>query len=399
MPTKGTLFEVDVHALTDIVETLFWCHVKCEVAQEFPAVLERLRANIKGPQWQRRIQYLQAFCALWPDWNEDRGRRELGKLGFPNADDDVETIQLYLELFSEQLSFSQKQTLIDRVLAETEKLSDRIHYTGARANLYLIIGDAVRAASELTEIIEEVRRKYPPEELDIYERYRFATAVSFLGMIRRDQSTIAEAVAVYQDLLKEEDLTDDGRANLHWLIADSCRHMRDWEAAKRSYEQAIELKPDPVYRVFLADCLLQLRRGTEASTMLSAIDQSGLDQAGKLDYAFVQAAIAIDGGEHEPLVGAKAALQALTVNEPFFRKRRDADLLAIQEVLLSGGSQPLGSRPGKVLADLARSASSYLILKPSFMGLGVDLGRILEDLTKRRAKRRKTDTDKNPAKR
>jgi hypothetical protein len=106
MPRKGSLLEIDVAALADCVETLYFCHAKTGKLDEFPAVLERLRDNIKDISWQRKITYLHALHALGANWDEDAGRRELKKLGPLVEEDDVETLHLYLDLFGDALSFS-----------------------------------------------------------------------------------------------------------------------------------------------------------------------------------------------------------------------------------------------------------------------------------------------------
>lgn len=387
MPKKGSLFEVDLRALTEILETLFWCHIKCEMVDEFPAVLERLRGNIKDTEWQRKIVYFHALHALWPDWNEDAGRRELKKLGRPNEEDDVETLQLYLDLFSDDLAFSEKQSLIDQILTSTKKLSDRIHYKGARACLYLMIGDELRAKSELAEIIDEVRGKHAEADLDNYERYRLAAATELLGMIQRDDKMLTDALLLYQNLLKEDEYSDEGRTNLLSLIGDTYRHKGNWESARQSYEEAIKLKPSPIHEVFLSECLLQLDRLADATKALTNVKQDQLDGAEKVDYAFVLAVLAIETGEHARLVNAKAVLGSLVVNGPYFRERRDAYLLNVQEALVSGVSQPLIQRTRRLLAYIAQSATRYLILKPSFMGMGVDVGKVFEDIAKKGGKK------------
>jgi hypothetical protein len=139
MPLKGSLYEVDLHAFCELLDTIFRCYIKNDITKEFPLTLERLRTSVIGEPWQRRIQYFHTMYALWPNWDEDAGRREFKKLGFPNEEDSVDMMQLHLDLFDEELSFSQKQSLIDRILAKAKKLSDRLHYTGARACLYMLI--------------------------------------------------------------------------------------------------------------------------------------------------------------------------------------------------------------------------------------------------------------------
>ena len=214
MPKRGSLFEIDVRALADIVDTLLWCHIKAEKADEFPAVLERLRDNIKDTMWQRKITYFHAIHALGPDWDETAGRRELKKLGSPVEDDDVETLQLYLHLFADTLSFSKKQTIIDRILNESKKLSDRLHYKGTRAVLHLTIGDQSRAEAEASDAIDEVRSTHSVDELSSYERYRLALLLDFLGTVRREDEMLTEALRLYQNLLEEDELSLSGRVHL-----------------------------------------------------------------------------------------------------------------------------------------------------------------------------------------
>jgi hypothetical protein len=157
MPRKGTLFETDLRAFAELVDTLRYCYLKVGKLDEFPSVLERLRDNIKDTAWHRKITYLHALTALGEEWDKGAGKRELKKLGKVTHDDDEETLQLYLDLYGDNLSFSEKQEIIDWILAASSKLSDRLHYVGSRAMLYLSIGDRKRAEDELSQIVEEVR--------------------------------------------------------------------------------------------------------------------------------------------------------------------------------------------------------------------------------------------------
>jgi hypothetical protein len=172
MPRTDSLLDIDIRALGDLVERLFQCYTKTESIDEFPAVLERLRGNIDDARWQRKIIYFHAICALWPNWNKAAGKGELKKLGSIEDGDDEETVQVYLDLFGDDLGFSQKHDLIDRILKLTKKLSDRLHYKGSKAVLYLGIGDVQKAEAELDEAVSEVRSRDMKHDLTEYERLR-----------------------------------------------------------------------------------------------------------------------------------------------------------------------------------------------------------------------------------
>jgi hypothetical protein len=113
MPKEGSILEIDIRALADCVDRLMFCHIKADMMDEFPAVLERLRSNISDPDWQRKIIYFHALHALWPEWDRKAGRRELKKLGSVADEKDEQILQLYLDLFGDDLAFSKKQDLIE----------------------------------------------------------------------------------------------------------------------------------------------------------------------------------------------------------------------------------------------------------------------------------------------
>jgi hypothetical protein len=160
--------------------------------------------------------------------------------------------------------------------------------------------------------------------------------------------------------------------------------------------QAIEASPLPINKVFLSQCLLQLEQLPDAAHTLAEVQPSSLSAAEQVDYAFAFAAIAIEMGDRRRLEDATVLLKALQIPDPLFREQRNALLLNIQEALTSGASIPLIRRTRRLFTGLARFVSTYFILKPSFMGMGVDVGRILEDLARRGARALENDRQGRP---
>jgi tetratricopeptide (TPR) repeat protein len=383
MAKKGSILEIDIRALAAIIDDLMFCHIKAEIMDEFPAVLERLRTNINDPDWQRKITYFHVLYALWPDWNRRAGRREMKKLGSIVDDKDEEILQLYLDLYSDSLSFSGEQGLIERILANTKSFTDRLHYKGAKAVLFLTIGDRKKAETELEEAVQEAReRAYLTE----YEQYRLAQTLSLLGALRANSNMLTEALELYQRLLEDGDWTPFGRASLLGLIGETYRRQQEWEKARQAYVKALEIHPLAIDKVFLAECFLQLEQLPDATRTLGEVQPSELSAGERVDYAFAFAAIAIEMGDRKRLEEATTVLKALQISDPLFREQRDALLLNVREAFTSGPSRPLIERSRRLFAGLARFVSTYFFLKPSFMGMGMDVGKILEDLSKREEK-------------
>jgi hypothetical protein len=97
----------------------------------------------------------------------------------------------------------------------------------------------------------------------------------------------------------------------------------------------------------------------------------------------VVAALAIETGARDCLEMANSVLKSLRVQDPYFRERRDAYLLKVQEAMISGTSPTLTKSSRGLLASVARGISRYLILRPTIMGMGVDVGKVFEDLSRR----------------
>jgi tetratricopeptide (TPR) repeat protein len=380
MPKEKSFLEIDIRALADLIDDLMFCHIKANMMDEFPAVLERLRNNINDPDWQRKITYFHVLHALWPDWDRRAGRREMKKLGSVADDKDEEILQLYLDLYSDSLSFSEEQDVIERILANTKSDTDRLHYKGAKAVLFLTIGDRKKAESELDEAVQEAREK---TKLTEYEQYRLAQTLSLLGALRTDSVMLTEALELYQKVLAEGEWTAFGRASLLGLIGETYRRKQEWENARQAYVQALEASPLAINKVFLAECLLQLEQLLDAARTLAEVQPGELSATEQVDYAFAIAAIAIEMGDRSRLEKATVVLKALEIGDPLFREQRDALLLNVREALISGPSIPLTQKTRRLFAGLARFVSTYFVLKPSFMGMGVDVGKILEDLSKR----------------
>jgi tetratricopeptide (TPR) repeat protein len=377
-----TLLEVDVRAMADIVDTLLHCYIAADKFDEFPAVLERLRSNIKDDMWQRKIIYFHALHALHPGWKRPAGRRELKKLGGLIDTDDIDTLQVYLDLFSSGLTFSEQEKIIDRIIGLSKKLSDRLHYRGAKAVLYFTISDFKRAELELDTAIGEVNSRDGSLSLTTYEKYRYANVLEFLGSLRGDEKLSSKALSLYRELLHQKDQWSPiGKSNLWELVGEAHRHRSEWPEARNAYKHSLEAHPTQICTIFLADCYVQLDQASEAKAIIASVPVAELVGAEKTDYGFTTAAIAIEIGDKKILEEARVLLIELSIPEPYFRERRDALIVAIQEALLSGPSKTLSKRVKRILADKTRSFLSYVILKPSVMGIGLDIGKIIEDLS------------------
>jgi tetratricopeptide (TPR) repeat protein len=311
--------------------------VKVGASEDFPAVLERLRGNINDERWQRKITYFHSLCALWPDWNEVAGTRELSKLLPFDNETDVEILQLYLDLFKKRLDFSTRQNVIDRIVYLSDRKIDRLHYRGLRAIDYFLIGDEKKAESELTEAINEYRTSRKEDKETTYNKYRLAEALGLLGTIQADTAILDEALAEYEDLLVDEEWTSAGRASLYCSVGDVYRQKAEWKLAVVSYQKALQLDPREIFKVFLSQCYFQLENVKLATEVIKKVNQERLNDAEMVDYALGFGAIAVGLADAMMLDQSEKLLRSLPVDSAYFGGRRDAMLIAVLDTRVSGG--------------------------------------------------------------
>lgn len=376
------LLNLDIRALAELGEQLGMCYAKTGRSDEFPAVLERLRSNINHPRWQRKVIYLQAIHAMLPDWNERAGRRELKKLGSMELETDIETLQLYIDLFHDDLNFAARQKLVDRIIHLAESAIDRLHYQCVKAIELLLIGDTQGAELELTAAIEAYRSAGGEKSDSLYDRHRYAMALDLLARLNNDQELLDQAIAICKELIEEDGWTESGKANMFRQLGDGLRCKRAWALALDAYRKAYDIQPLAIFQVFLAECLLETDEWMVAADVIRAVNINDLDATELVDYAFTFAVVAIDAGDRAMLAKAEELLRSLNIPTPYFRERCGSLLLEVIDIVQSGKSRPLSNKAKTLLRSMVSTATRYLKLEPNFMGIGINLGKILEDLNK-----------------
>jgi tetratricopeptide (TPR) repeat protein len=311
----------------------------------------------------------------------------LKKVGSVTADeDDVALLQLYIDLESEDEPFAQRMVLLDRLLVVSKERSDQLQYRGAKAVQYFLIKDKVTAEREVAKAIDGVKATIEDDPLSDYERLIMGRLLQLLASFRNDAALFKEAIGIYNELLLEDNWTKTGRARLHHEIGDSYKLAGDWAAAEAAYRYALTLEENQLDHIHLADCLLHLKRLDEAVAEIEKIDRSKLERHEFEDYIFVLSAIAIWSEKGPLLQESKELLTAATITEPYFNERRLALLLSVGETLARGSASAKAKANSTPPGGVASAASSFILLQPNIMGIGINFNAIIDYVLRRKTK-------------
>lgn len=385
-PIPG-LLKIDVDALADYVDRLLWLYVRLDRAFELEGVLTSLRNNIQHPMWRRKIAYFMALSNLGPGGDRKKAREEFAKVGAVSLkEDDIELLQLYLDLEIDDEPFSTRIKYIDRILSLSSDLSNQMQYRGAKAIHYFMIGDRSAAVSELTETLNLATSSEASNPPSRFVRLIQARLMTLLSSLTGDSGLRKTAIGHYHSLLLEDNVTGAGRAALLREIGDCYKYGRDWPNAINTYCDALTADHNPLDKIHLAECLVQTNQVDAAVEQIDSIDRASLGRHEFEDFVFAFASVAVWKSEEARLREAKGLLEGLKTVEPYFNERRLSLLVSVANTLVTGNASEKAKSDSAPDENPLSVASNIFIMKPTFMGMGININAIVEYLLKKRLK-------------
>lgn len=391
-PEQIEILSIDIEALNDSVEQLCAIYARLARLAEFPLVIERLRANIDDPRWQRKLTYQQAMTAHLLD-DTVGARRDLAKLGPVTAEEnDLELLQLHIDLNGETIPLVDKLKLYDRVLELTNSRKARFQYAAAKGVELTLAGDKAGAIAT-TDVALRVGRELEAERpFGPNSELWFCKLLEVAGIARPDRECFVESATRLKALVTRIDhWTPAGLGHLNRCLGDVLRLSGQWEEGASAYATGFALDNDPASRIFEASCRLMQGRKDDALTIMESIDFDALDVPERADFAIAYAAIAISLRDGARLDDAAAKLKTVTPNRQYFEHENVKYQLAIERAraaIAAGTPVPKSSR----LLDWISSLSRWFMVQPNIAGLGVNLNNMVDDaVTARRRKKPPAD--------
>lgn len=372
------ILDIDIKALSDLVNTMLDCYRKLGDYEEFSDTLERLRLNINDSRWHRKVTYFQIIARLGDEWNESVGKREVKKLLPLDDETDPEILQLYIHFWFVELPFAKKNDLIEKLISIVESPSQLLQYKTVKAICYLSIGDD----EEAILVIEEALKEYESTDWmndNVYGRHKRADTLGLLGNLKKSHELKNNALQAYTELLGEKNWTETGMAHLYYEIGNCCYHLGKYSEAIDCYKSSLSKNDSELVNIFLAQAYCE--EGDEkAVDIIQHINASKLDSSGKLDLIFNYSTIGIKYNNDEMIKNSIPMLKSIRNLEPIFESRRSELLTQITECLVYGINDNRRNTIVKCLKNLSKFVSRYFIVQPNIAGLGINVNSILDDI-------------------
>lgn len=368
------LLRIDINALAAYVDRLLWLYVHTDRLQDWLAVTERLRGNIEHIRWFRKIAYFRALSYLGPNSDRAKARQELDKIKITTDEDDVELLQIYIDLESQNQPFSIRLAYLDRILAVSDDLSDQLQYRGAKAVQYFLVGDLATAEQVLADAVNLARNA---DNLEDFERDKLGKILQLLGSINDNHELLEEAIDHFTNLLLRDKWTDEGRASLLREIGDCHKFANAWDSAEKAYRDALSAYENVLDRIHLAETLLYQKEIEAAVVEIDKLDRASLQGSEFEDFVFAFAAIAIWSENQDRLQDARKLLEGLRTSEPYFTERRLKLLLSVTNTLAEGRASLESKAQSTPERGVTSTISDFIMLQPNIMGIGININAMI----------------------
>jgi len=372
---------VDVRALSEIVSILMRAMSFAGKGSEFPLALDQLSHAIDSALWEEKIRYFRSLWYLLEEDDQARAIRELSAIEL-DACRDPEILQLHLQLASSGLSLAERLRLVDRVLAVTEKESEKLQYSLVKAMYYALVGEETDAMNLVRTAVDRYRAQDSLKRSEYGEMF-LAEALSFLGRLDEDQAATREALGLYEQLISDRLEKGASRggflASLRKSAGDCCLTLREFGDAVFYYQESLSTESAELTKLFLAKAWIELEDLDRGRSMLAQIDVTAFDENCMLDRALFTCDLALKSRTEADRLEAISLLKAATATHPLFEKYRQDALLGLIEL------KPCGSP--KRLQQVLQRLGRYVTLNPNLFGFGLDLNKVLDDIASSRRNR------------
>lgn len=374
------LLEIDIKALSELVESLLDCYRGLHDYNSFECDLERLRNNISDIRWQKKITYFQILASLGEHWPEKVGKRQVKKLLPIDQENDVEIIQLYLHFCSDELSFKKNIDILDRLISLIKKPSEKLQYSVVKVIKYLSIGDT----EESQKLIEDALRNYEStgwSNDDCYGLMQHARTISLLGDLKKSADLKKAAINEYTSLINNHQWTDLGLAELYAQIGKSLFHIGKFNEAIEQYEKSLHITDSDLVKIYLSQVKLDLKDENAIEIIkLVEINASNLPTSEFIDFIFTYASIGISFNNKEMINKSIKYLSNSPPLEPIFEKQKTEIITQITNLYTNEDFETKNTLLTKIKSFLSKT-SRYLILQPNIAGLGININNIFQDLS------------------
>jgi hypothetical protein len=165
---------------------------------------------------------------------------------------------------------------------------------------------------------------------------------------------------------------------LGWVLRGQARYCD----AAAAFRQSLEDDDTQVGRIHLIHSLALCGNLEEAHSALEGLNSTTVPLNLQLEYFGAQGALAVASNDSSLATKTVVGLRAIRLETPFWEAQGNQLLVQMLDFVHRPDAIPKENRQGAIM-DIMVFMNEVLELKPNFFGLGLNLNRLIEKLTKK----------------
>jgi len=369
------LLKVDIGALGNLIDLPHLCYYRTGQTNEFPSVLSRVANAIDDSRWRDKLLYQETLWWLLEKEDCAMALNTVSKVDIQTCID-PEILAVYIEVCAHDLSFNELTGILDRILSNTDSQSYKLQYSVLKGIAYSLIHDLKHGCEIIRTVIDNYE-SLNEKDKSSYGDFQLAHARELLGLFSNDRDSVSNADLHYARILKEGKqfgYSKDFLAGITKDIGDCKAFLGQYKEAIQFYKESLSYEEANKTKVFLARAYANDGNISLSRQLLKSIDAMSFDDSYFYDYAVSWAILAINTLTPDDIQTAKEHLKQVKACWPLFAAQRDSMLIQLMEVT---PKTPVGK-----LRNLLEVLNKYVSLNPNIFGIGININRIAEDISR-----------------
>lgn len=372
------LLDIDIKALSELLEKMIIIISKANLQIPFIDMLNRLEELLDNGKWHTRILYYKVMWEYLYNNNLVNAKKYLTNISFSEIND-LDFLQLYLDIMGDELPFSNKVEIIDRLIKMETKISGKIKYLGAKSIEFLLIGDTAEAKNIIKQAIE-IANNNSDKVKESYDIYQYGNVYILGGKLLEDTHLKQRSGTYFESMLSDNSLTVSGKAMVYSHLGDVYFSLNDFEKAFEFYNQSLKLEDLHLTRILIADIYFHKSDFNNSIKILKGIEYDTLTFENKIDFLIIYAKNLLSTVQNRTeVIWILEELKKLTLQSKYFSDIVNELIISIQELLVEKNNK---KQRKSLIRKILSKLNEYLILQPNLMGFGVNINSLINDLVK-----------------
>ena len=374
------LLETDIKALEEIAWLILRCLDANGAAPLFENVLSSLDGAIVDGRWDEAIFELR-FHFVWRVRCDDaESWKMLSSSPYLATTTAAPLLMAWIALAPRKTPIEQRRKILSRLKRASSEAEIQMHCSIIEAAYRLLDSNDEDVGDNLESAIKSYRDA-PEAEHSAFGESKLFEALCLLAGLKRDVALLDEAIAQGQRVLTQNRGEPEVRGRVLCECGHSALALRDIPRAITLLESSIAEYSDGLPIIYLASCHLARKDTAEARRQLALAFPLLRSEENRLDFAYVKAELALTTQLREDIEAAREILEKHPTPVKIFEDYR----LHYLKLLAEPG---VSTSPSQEEGFWFNLFTKYLNLKPSYLGIGVNVNAIIEAGVKNHSKKR-----------